>query len=221
MSSSSNDGARWPDIAVPQWTGTKRSLHLYAQMLGKLRVALSPAQPNWMFTALYLTTSGFTTGPIPYESAAFDGTLDVFTSEIILRRSNGKERRIPLLPARPIATVYADVRTALEQLDLMCDITPIPQEIPDVTPFHEDTRAGEYDPAAVQRWFQAMTAASGIFDRWRAHFFGRSGIQLWWGAFDFALILFQRQAHDRTNRSRLPHEIRSRRRAHERRSLSP
>lgn len=184
------DRTHWPEIAVAGWAQTKRSLHLYAQMLGKLRVALSPAQPNWMFTRLYLTPRGITTGAIPFEGGSFDGSLDVFDSRIVLRRSTGAEERIALLPPRMIAEVYATLGGALARLGVRCTISAIPQEIPDTTPFHEDTRECSYDPVAVQRWFTAATAAAGVFEAWRWHFFGRSGIQLWWGAFDVALVLF-------------------------------
>ncbi len=180
----------WPDIDVSRWAGTKRSLHLYTQMLGKMKLARAPMEPNWMFTRLLLTPRGVTTGFIPWAGESFDASIDVFDSTIVLARSNGARATIPLLPVRTVADVYADVAVALEKLKVECAITPVPQEIPDTTPLDQDRRPSEYDPAAVLRWFQATTATADVFDEWRSHFFGRTGIQLWWGAFDFALILF-------------------------------
>jgi hypothetical protein len=180
----------WPELDVRAWAPTKKSLHLYAQMLGKLRVALSPSQPNWMFTALLLNARGVTTGPMPCYERSIEASLDVFTSELIVQRSDGAGQRIALLPARPAADVFAALQSALAALDVACTLSPIPQELPDVTPLNEDRRPAAYDPAAVQRWFRVMTAVAGIFDTWRAHFFGRTGIQLWWGALDLALLLF-------------------------------
>jgi hypothetical protein len=185
-----NPNAIWPDVNVALWAPTKRSFHLYAQMLGKMRVALSPAQPNWMFTALYLTARGITTGPIPWHGTSVEGSIDVFSSEMIVARSTGETRRIPLVPARTVAEIYADLQAALEALDVACTITPIPQEVADTTPLNEDHREPAYDPAAVQRWFAACTATATTFDAWRAHFFGRTGIQVWWGALDLSLMLF-------------------------------
>lgn len=185
-----SDRTVWPALDVASWAPTKKSLHLYLQMLGKLRVALSPSQPNWLFTALQLSARGITTGPIPWHGGSLEASLDVWTSELIVERSNGETRRIPLVPARPVAAVFADLTAALTALSIPCTISPVPQEVPDVTPFHEDDRPSEYDPAAVQRFFSAITATAGIFDEWRAHFFGRTGIQLWWGALDLALLLF-------------------------------
>lgn len=184
------DGANWPDIHVAGWAPTKKSLHLYLQMLGKLRVALSPVQPNWMFTALQLSARGVTTGPVPWHGTTIEARLDVFSSEMILDRSNGDSRHIALSPARTVAEIYAELRAALDGLGVECTISPIPQEVPDTTPMDEDRRPAAYEPEAVLRWFRAATAAATVFDEWRSHFFGRTGIQVWWGALDVALLLF-------------------------------
>jgi hypothetical protein len=185
-----NDATVWPALDVGSWAPTMKSLHLYTQMLGKLRVALSPSQPNWMFTALLLTARGVTTGPMPWRGRSVEASLDIFASELVLARSDGQTRRIRLVPARTVAEVFADLLTALAALEVACTISPIPQELPDLTPLHEDRRPAAYDPAAVERWFRVVTATAGVFDEWRARFFGRTGIQLWWGALDVALLLF-------------------------------
>jgi len=184
-----NDGILG-DLHVATWAATKRSLHLYAQMLGKIRVALSPTQPNWMFTPLYLSPRGLTTGTIPVGTASCEVMLDVFNSKIDVLHSEGLERSIALLPARSVAAVYADLSAALEALHIACVVSTAPQELSDLTPLDSDERPSDYDPEHVRRWFKAATAISAIFERWRSHFFGRSGIQVWWGAFDVALILF-------------------------------
>jgi hypothetical protein len=190
VTSAVDAGPDWPDLPFAAWSATKKTLHLYAQMLGKLRVALSPAQPNWMFTSLALTARGFTTGPMPAGVATVAVTLDVFASTIAVERSDGRARSIPLVPVRTIAEVYRDLSAALAAIGVNVHITTIPQELADTTPLDTDRRAIAYDPAAVQRWFHAVTASAVVFDTWRAHFFGRSGIQLWWGAFDLSLMLF-------------------------------
>jgi hypothetical protein len=180
----------WPDLAVASWAPTKKRLHLTAQMLGKLRLALSPPQPNWLFTALPLTARGFTTGPMPWHGRAVQATLDAFSSELILDSSDGRSRRLALAPPRTIADIFAELHVALRALDVHVTLSPIPQEIPDLTPFDEDRRPSAYDPAAVERWFRVVTATAGVFEKARARFFGRSSIQLWWGALDLAVLLF-------------------------------
>jgi hypothetical protein len=185
-----SDAAVWPELDVSSWAPTKKSLHLYTQMLGKLRVALSPPQPNWLFTALHLTARGVTTGPMPWHERTIETSLDLFSSELSIELSDGRAQRIALVPARTIAEVYADLLVTLKALDVDVTLSPIPQEVPDVTPLDTDRRPAAYEPALAQRWFHAVTATAATFEVWRAHFFGRSGIQLWWGALDVALLLF-------------------------------
>jgi hypothetical protein len=180
----------WPELDSLAWDPTRQSLHRYAQMLGKLRVALSPDQPNWIFSALALTARGFTTGPMPWHDGAVEVALDVFASSILIASSDGNSAEVPLLPPTTVADVYARLSGALAKLGIDAVITTVPQEMTDLTPLDSDRRPAEYDPAAVQRWFAATTAAAGVFDDWRAHFFGRSGIYLWWGGFDLSLMLF-------------------------------
>lgn len=179
----------WPELDVP-WAPTKRCLHLYAQLLGKLRVARSPAQPNWLHTALSLSARGITTGTVPCAGDALQATLDVYDSELRIERSDGRAASIPLVPARTVAEVYAGFLAALREVGAVTAISPLPQELADVTPLDRDDRPGAYDPDAVRRWFAASTAAAGVFDEWRSHFFGRTAIALWWGGFDLSLMLF-------------------------------
>ncbi len=190
VNDSTGGSAVWPDVDASAWAPTKASLHRYLQMLGKLRVALSPAQPNWMFAALLLSAHGVTTGPMPWRGTSIEASLDVFASEIVLARSDGATRRIALVPARCVAEIFADLHAALDAFGVSCTLSPVPQEMADLTPLDGDRRPAAYDADAVRRWFTATTAAAGAFDEWRAHFFGRNGIQLWWGALDLSLMLF-------------------------------
>jgi hypothetical protein len=116
--------------------------------------------------------------------------LYVFDSKFVADWSSGRREEISLFPPRTIADVYADVPRALSSLGVACFIPPVPQEVPDTTPMHDDRRVTEYDRKAVLRWFETYTAVAGVFERWRSRFFGRSGVQVWWGALDVALILF-------------------------------
>jgi hypothetical protein len=172
------------------WAPTKKSLHLYAQMLGKLRLALAPHQPNFLFTSLALTPRGFPTGAMPIERKSLAATVDVFAAEMILESSDGRERRIPLGAPRTVAQVFDELHAGLRAMRVEVALSPIPQEVPDQTPLDRDERPAIFEPLDAQRWLAVVSATSAVFDRWRARFFGRTGIQLWWGAFDFALLLF-------------------------------
>jgi hypothetical protein len=181
---------QWPALEYASWAPTKKSLHLYAQMLGKLRLALAPHQPNFLFTSLALTPRGFTTGAIPYGLRSVAASIDVFAAAMIVESSDGRDLRIALGPSRTVAQVFAELQAGLRRLRVEAILSPIPQEIADQTPLDVDERPAVFEPLDAQRWHAVVTAANAVFDRWRAHFFGRTGIQLWWGAFDFALLLF-------------------------------
>jgi hypothetical protein len=178
----------WPAFAP--WAETKRSLHAYAQMLGKLRLALSPYQPNFLFTGLVLTPRGFGTGTIPYGLRSLDASLEVADAALVLQTSDGGTRRISLAPPCTVARVFAELHAALAELGVAVSLSPIPQEVADVTPFDRDERPAAFDTAAALRWHAVVTATHAVFDRWRDHFAGRLGIQLWWGAFDYSIMLF-------------------------------
>jgi hypothetical protein len=180
----------WPELTFESWAPTKRSLHLYAQMLGKLRLALSPQQPNFVFTALALTPRGFTTGLIPYGSLGLAVSVDVFTAEMIVEVRDGGARRIGLAEPCTVARVFADLERTLADLGMVVEISPIPQEVADQTPFDADERPAHFDSLAAQRWLGVATAINAVFDAWRSHFAGRMGVYLWWGAFDLAVLLF-------------------------------
>jgi hypothetical protein len=180
----------WPALEYADWAPTKKSLHLYAQMLGKLRLALSPHQPNFIFTSLALTPRGFTTGVMPYGDRYVQASVDVFSAEMLLVSSDGRERRISLAPPCTVARVFAEFHAALASLGVEVALSPKPQEVPDLTPLDVDDRPALFDAPALARWLAVMSAVGGVFERWRAPFSGRSSIQLWWGAFDFALLLF-------------------------------
>lgn len=182
--------ARWPELDLAAWAPTKRSLHAYAQMLGKLRLALAPHQPNFLFTSLAHTPRGFSTGAIPYELRTIEASIDVFRAQLTLVSSAGGKYRISLAEPRTIAAVFAEFGAGLAALDVAVSLSPIPQEVSDLTPFDIDDRPAIFNPADAQRWLTVIAATNAVFERWRSHFFGRTGIQLWWGAFDFALLLF-------------------------------
>jgi hypothetical protein len=180
----------WPALPVAEWAPTKRSLHLYAQMLGKLRLALAPHQPNFVYTALQLTPRGLGTVAMPYGIRSVQATIDVFESLLLLESSDGRQARITLSGARTVAQVFSELHAGLDKLGIEVTLSPIPQEIPDLTPLDRDERPAVFEPLDAQRWLAVLTAANAVFDRWRSHFFGRTGLQLWWGAFDLALLLF-------------------------------
>jgi hypothetical protein len=180
----------WPPLTGDVWAPTKRSLHMYAQMLGKLRLALSPFQPNFTFTALTLTPRGFTTGVMPYDGRSIAGSLDVLSAELVVESSDGERRRISVATPCTIARVFSAFENALADMGVAVSLSPVPQELADVTPFDLDERPALWNADAAREWLTAVTTINAVFDRWRSHFAGRMGIYLWWGALDLSLLLF-------------------------------
>lgn len=180
----------WPTLNVADWAPTKRTLHLIAQMLGKVRLALAPHQPNFIFTALSMTPNGFTTSPMPAGLRLVELRLDIPERRIDVRASDGRRHDVPFADLPSIGAVYAALLEALRAIGVDVEISPIPQEIPDTTPLDRDERAPELIAEDAMHWLTLMSATQAVFDRWREHFFGRTAMQLWWGAFDFSLMLF-------------------------------
>lgn len=180
----------WPALPYGEWSETKRTLHLCSQMLGKASLALAPVQAEWMHACLHATARGLTTGPLPAGNGSIELGIDVFDDAMTLRTSDGRSSSVALAAGRTIADIYREFTGCAAELGVPLDVWDRPQEVADVTPFHDDTRPCAYDPAAVRRWFEVITAVANVFETWRGRFMGRSGVQFWWGAFDLAVLRF-------------------------------
>jgi hypothetical protein len=191
----------WPALTYDAWMPTKKTLHMCAQMIGKARLALAPPQPEWLNTCLYLTASGFTTGAMPYGTDIVSMGVDVYDSAIWIRVSDGRQATVPLGTHRCVADVWSGFRDALAGLDLDIDIWEKPQEVADTTPFSENRHVCTIVSEDGQRFLRVLASINSVFEEFRSRFFGRSGVQLWWGAFDFTVLLFtgkhEKAPHDR------------------------
>jgi uncharacterized protein DUF5996 len=172
------------------WPATRDYLHLISQMLGKLRVALAPPLPEWGHTSLALTPRGLTTRLLPTGSGALEGSLDLVDGLIRLSATGGRAETVDLVPARTISAIWSDLRAALDALGVKADLWDRPQELADTTPFAEDDRARAYDPGHGRDWLALITDIHALFDAWRSPFFGRTGVNFWWGGFDLTVSLY-------------------------------
>jgi len=179
----------WPALPYEEWAPTKKTLQMYAQMLGKARLALAPPQPEWLHACLYLDGRGFTTGPVPVDERVVAMGIDVYEGTLWIDMSDGRRAAIAL-PSRCVAEVWAEFSAALSEFGVRADVWEKPQEIADVTSFSENTHDCTLDLAQAQRFYRLLATLEGVFDEFRSRFFGRSGVQFWWGAFDFAVLLF-------------------------------
>jgi hypothetical protein len=175
----------WPDLPYETWRPTRDTLHMYAQVAGKLRLALSPFEPQWANVPLYVTARGLTTSPLPFESRTFDAELDLFEHALVLRASDGGAARVPL--GGPVADLYGAVMAALRGMGIAVAVSELPSEVPDPIPFPEDREHHTYDPAQAHRFWQVLSRADMVMKRHRARFRGRtSPVHFFWGSFDLA-----------------------------------
>jgi hypothetical protein len=185
--------AAWPMVSYEAWSATCDTLHAHTQVLGKLAVALAPAEPQLQHTALRLGARGWGTLPLPAPdgSGAFAVVLDLHTHEAVVEHSDGHSRRIALTPDRPVGAVTRDVLDAVAALGGAVRIDPRPQEVAWTVPLDEDEEHATYDTGKVSAYFAAATQAALVLAAFRAPFRGRSTpVNAWWGSFDLAVNLF-------------------------------
>ena len=180
----------WPELPWPAWRSTALTLRLFSQVLGKLRLVLSPPEPNWGHVPLYVTASGLTTGPLRHGTRVLEVALDLVGHRLRAHESNGTTIGFPLTD-RSVAAFYADVMAALACLGIRVEMNPMPQEIPDPILFPEDTGHHDYDPLWVRRFHRVLLSVDGVFDRFRAGYRGpHSRVGLFWGGFDLSYTRF-------------------------------
>ena len=180
----------WPALPYQEWQPTRDTLHMYTQVVGKLRLALSPFEPEWGNVPLYVTARGLTTSPVTCGDVAFDAEFDLLGHELVLRVSDGGLERIPLRP-RAVADFYADVLGALARLGIDVTISAVPSEVANPIPFAEDREHHSYDAGQVTRFFQVLSRVDRVFKEYRAPFVGRTSlVHFFWGSFDLAVTRF-------------------------------
>lgn len=185
--------SRWPAVSYEEWSETCDTLHAHTQVLGKLAVALAPAEPQLQHAALRLTARGWETAPLP----APDGSgmlvvvLDLRNHEMVVESSKRGVRRVALMPDRSVGDVTREVLDAISGLVGPVHIDPRPQEVPWSVPLDEDEEHARYDPEQVASYFVAATDAALVLAAFRAPYRGRSTpVNAWWGSFDLAVSLF-------------------------------
>src|SRR2546421_690365 len=152
----------WPALPYDAWRATCDTLHAHAQVLGKLAVALAPPEPQLQHAALRLSARGWETLPLPAPdgSGALVVTLDLHTHHAVAEHTDGRARRVPLVPDRPVADVTRELLAAVGELGGPVQIDPRPQETAWKTPLDEDFEHATYDPTQVSAYFAAATRAA-------------------------------------------------------------
>jgi Family of unknown function (DUF5996) len=184
----------WPELPYGAWKDSLETLHMVTQIVGKLRLALSPFEPQWQNVPLYLTARGLTTTPMSSGTQIFQVDIDLIGHEVLLLTTRGDLRRITLT-ARPVAEFYSNFMASLRSLGIEAEISPRPSEVPDPIPFAEDRTHSAYDPAWVRRFFDVLSRIDIVFKEHRAQFRGKTSlVNFFWGSFDLALTRYSGRA---------------------------
>jgi hypothetical protein len=180
----------WPDLSSPDLAPTLETLQLWTQIVGKVRLGQAPwVNHAWQVT-LYVSARGLTTALIPHGEVGFELEFDLIAGALVVRVSDGGERRIAL-ESGAVADFYAKVVQTLAELGVATTIVPIPNELPEATPFPQDRRPRAYDPAVARDYWRALVQVDRVLHRFRSRFLGKcSPVHLFWGGFDIAVTRF-------------------------------
>ena len=185
-----NTTATWPSLELHEWLATRDTLQLWLQIVGKVRLALTPPINHSWHATLYVTSRGLTTSPIPYGEREFEIELDFIDHRLVISTNEGHRGGFALEP-QTVATFYRRLMDELERLDLTVRIVARPNELPDPIPFAKDDVHRDYDPDAAYRFWQMLVHTHRVMLQFRARFIGKcSPIHLFWGAMDLAVTRF-------------------------------
>jgi Family of unknown function (DUF5996) len=185
------DFGPWPDLEWEQWKDTADTLHMYMQIVGKTRLALTPLQNHWWNVPFYITARGLWTSPMPTpDGRLLDVEFDFLAHEIVCRTSLGSVRKIAL-SSKPVAEFYPEFMEALAELGVQVTIDPMPVEVPNPIRCDLDTVHCTYDKDAAFRFWRVLAIADTILKRFSANFYGKiSPVHFFWGSFDLAVTRF-------------------------------
>lgn len=182
-------GEGWPELRVDDWEPTRRSLHMWTQIVGKVRLAHAPLLNHWWQVPLYVSPRGLTTSAIPFGTNSFDMEFDFVDHALKVRVSDGGAATIDLRDTS-VAQFHEAVLSTLGGLGLDTRISNGPNEVDPAIPFAEDTHVG-YDPAAANAFWRQLVQADRVVNEFRAHFVGKvSPVHFFWGSFDLACTRF-------------------------------
>jgi hypothetical protein len=181
---------RWPRLRVADWAETRDTLHMWTQIVGKIRMAYAPAVNHWWHVTLYPSPRGLTTSAVPHGAGVFDVEFDFLDHRLHVRGSDGRSRDVTLEP-KTVAAFYGETLDALASLGIEPSIHAVPNEVDPAIPFAEDEQHKAYDGAAAQLFWRQLLQTQRVFERFRSEFVGKqSPVHFFWGAMDLAYTRF-------------------------------
>jgi Family of unknown function (DUF5996) len=205
----------WPALPLEEWKDTYATLHMWTQIVGKVRLALTPLVNHFWNVPLYVEARGLTTSAIPYENDVFEIRFDFIDHKLLLETNQGVLKTLPLAP-KSVAAFYREFLELLHSAGINVHIWKMPVEIPNPIPFDADTVHASYDPEYAQRFWRILVSAKHVFTEFRSRFIGKcSPVHFFWGSFDLAVSRFsgrpapERPGADRITRESYSHEVSS------------
>ncbi len=181
---------QWPPLPLHEWQDTYRTLHMWTQIVGKVRMAQSPPLNHWWNVTLYVNSHGLTTGPVPYPPGIFEIQFDFQKHELRISTSEGGGIVRPLR-AESVAAFYTRTLQDLASMGIFVEIDPVPQEVMDCPSFDRDYANFSYDPEYAHRFWRVLVSSAKVLERFRAKFIGKcSPVHFFWGSFDLACTRF-------------------------------
>jgi hypothetical protein len=203
----------WPELPLAAWQDTYATLHMWTQVVGKVRLALTPLVNHWWEVPFYVTARGLSTSAIPYGDRVFDVEFNFIEHKLDIRPSWGKSKSLELRP-KSVAEFYSEFMSALESLGIVVKIWTMPVEVPNPVRFELDTQHASYDPEYAHRLWQILLVCHNAFEEFRARFIGKnSPVHFFWGSFDLAVTRFsgrrapERPGADPVTREAYSHEV--------------
>ena len=203
----------WQPLPLADWQDTYATLHMWTQIVGKIRLTLTPLVNHYWNVPLYVTPRGLTTSSIPYQNRIFEIRFDFIEHHLIIQTSDGATKAIALRPLS-VADFYEELMTVLRSLGIEVNINGTPDEVSEPIPFAEDHEHSSYDAEAVNRFWQILVQINTVFEEFRAQFIGKcSPVHFFWGSFDLAVTRFsgrrapERQDADPITREAYSHEV--------------
>lgn len=201
-----------PALAYADWSDTKDTLHLFLQIIGKIRMKAHPKLNHWWHVTLYPHVRGLTTGRIPYRGSGFEIFYDMLDHKVIISRNDGRQAFFSV-PGLTVAQFHDALFARLEKLGISVTIVGVPYENKSKVPFAEDTEPRAYDAAAVSGFWRALCSISSVFESYRAGFVGKqTPVHLYWHSFDLVVTRFSGRAHPleggtQSDREAYSHEV--------------
>ncbi|MGA9672884.1 MAG: DUF5996 family protein [Terracidiphilus sp.] len=203
----------WPALALESWKDTYATLHMWTQIVGKVRLKLTPLVNHWWNVPLYVSARGLTTSRIPYGERSFEIWFDFLRHQLVLETNDGVQKTLALTP-RTVADFYREFMEMLRGAGIDVRIWRMPVEIPAPIAFDEDRVHASYDAGAVERFWRILLSVDSVFNGFRGEFQGKSSpVHFFWGSFDLAVSRFsgrrapERAGADAVTREAYSHEV--------------